>query len=57
MDGDHRGRDRGEKLLPFGERLTQVVAVALVALGLWITVAPESVPGLTDPSSGMMSPM
>jgi hypothetical protein len=34
-----------------------VVAVALVALGLWITVAPESVPGLTDPSSGMMSPM
>ncbi len=46
-----------EKLLPFGERLTQVVAVALVALGLWITVAPESVPGLTDPSSGMMSPM
>jgi predicted metal-binding membrane protein len=46
-----------EKLLPFGDRLTRVVAVALVALGLWIAVAPDSVPWLTDPSPGMMTPM
>jgi predicted metal-binding membrane protein len=36
-----------EKVLPQGARLAPVVAVALVALGLW--VSPGTVPGLTDP--------
>lgn len=40
-----------EKLLPGGERLSRVLAVAFLALGLWIAVAPESVPWLTDPGS------
>ena len=38
-----------EKMLPRGERLTRLIAVAFVALGLWIAVSPGSVPGLTDP--------
>jgi predicted metal-binding membrane protein len=44
-----------EKVLPSGERLTRVIAVAFVALGLWIAMSPASVPGLTDPG-GDMSP-
>jgi predicted metal-binding membrane protein len=43
-----------EKVLPGGERTARVLAVALVALGLWIAVAPSSVPGLTQPSSMSM---
>jgi predicted metal-binding membrane protein len=42
-----------EKVLRFGMRLTRVLAVAFVALGLWIAVSPGSVPGLTDPSEDM----
>ena len=41
-----------EKVLPYGEWFARVVSVALVALGIWIAVAPSSVPGLTQPSSG-----
>ena len=41
-----------EKVLPHGERLTRVIGVAFVALGLWIAVSPGSVPGLTDPERG-----
>ena len=40
-----------EKLLPGGERLSRVVAVALVGLGIWVAAAPASVPGLVQPSS------
>ena len=40
-----------EKVLPWGERLTRVIGVAFVVLGIWIAVAPGSVPGLTDPGS------
>jgi len=40
-----------EKVLPTGERVAQGVAVGLVALGLWIAVAPGSVPHLTDPAA------
>ena len=40
-----------EKVFPYGERLTRVLAVAFVALGLWISISPGSVPGLTDPSN------
>jgi predicted metal-binding membrane protein len=40
-----------EKVLPFGLRLSRVFALALVALGIWIAMAPGSVPGLTDPDA------
>ena len=38
-----------EKLVPTGERLSHVVGLAFVALGMWIAVSPGSVPWLTDP--------
>jgi predicted metal-binding membrane protein len=38
-----------EKILPQGPRLSRVVAVALVVLGIWVALAPGSVPGLTEP--------
>jgi predicted metal-binding membrane protein len=38
-----------EKVLPQGQRLSRAVAVALVVLGIWVAMAPGSVPGLTDP--------
>ena len=38
-----------EKVLPCGLRLTRAVAPALVALGIWVAVAPSSVPGLILP--------
>jgi predicted metal-binding membrane protein len=38
-----------EKVLPFGEGLSRVFAVAFVAAGIWIAAAPSSVPGLTQP--------
>jgi len=38
-----------EKVLPRGPRLAPVFAVAVVALGTWVTVSPASVPGLTEP--------
>src|SRR5207249_7228077 len=40
-----------EKVLPFGHRLTRAIALALVAVGIWVAVAPGSVPGLTQPGS------
>ena len=47
-----------EKLVPAGERLSHVLGVAFVVLGIWIAVAPESVPWLTDPgSAGSMTPL
>jgi len=42
-----------EKLLPWGLRLSRVLGVAFVVLGLWIAFAPGSVPGLHDPGEGM----
>ena len=41
-----------EKVLPFGHRLTPLLAVAFVALGIWVAVAPGSLPGLKQPGSG-----
>jgi predicted metal-binding membrane protein len=38
-----------EKVLPVGERLATLFALALVGLGVWIAVAPGSVPFLTQP--------
>ena len=40
-----------EKVLPQGVRLAPAVAVALVALGIWVAVSPGTVPGLTDPAN------
>ena len=42
-----------EKVLPVGERVAQAVAVVLVAAGIWVAVAPASVPGLTTAPGGM----
>jgi predicted metal-binding membrane protein len=42
-----------EKVLPVGERLSAAFAVALVVLGIWVAVAPASVPFLTRPGMGM----
>ena len=38
-----------EKILPLGERVAQVIAVVLIGCGVWVAVAPDSVPGLTQP--------
>jgi predicted metal-binding membrane protein len=38
-----------EKILPHGIRLSRVFAVAFVAFGVWVALAPPSVPGLGDP--------
>jgi predicted metal-binding membrane protein len=40
-----------QKVLPRGELLTRVFAVAFVAAGIWVASAPGSVPGLTEPNS------
>ena len=42
-----------EKVLPWGLRLSHVLAIAFVVLGLWIAFAAGSVPGLTDPNQDM----
>lgn len=38
-----------EKVLPQGLRLTRSVAIALLALGIWVAFSPSAVPGLTEP--------
>jgi predicted metal-binding membrane protein len=43
-----------EKVLASGSRLTRPVAVALVALGIWVAVAPASVPALVQPGRAPM---
>ena len=41
-----------EKLAPRGQQLAgRLVAVSLLALGVWVTAAPASVPGLVQPNS------
>jgi len=35
-----------QKVLPFGDRLGRMLALAFVASGIWIAAAPSSVPGL-----------
>lgn len=41
-----------EKVTPVGARLSRPIAIALVALGIWVAAAPSSVPGLTEPETG-----
>jgi predicted metal-binding membrane protein len=43
-----------EKVLRRGPRLAPAFAVALVALGIWVSVSPASVPGLTEPAGPTM---
>jgi predicted metal-binding membrane protein len=40
-----------EKVSPWGERLAKPLAAALLVLGLWVAGSPETVPGLTQPTS------
>jgi predicted metal-binding membrane protein len=42
-----------EKVFRFGPRLAPVFGIILIALGLWIAIAPASVPGLHSPSEKM----
>jgi predicted metal-binding membrane protein len=44
-----------EKVLPAGEWFARVVAVVLVAAGIWIAVSPATFPGLHLPSGGQPS--
>jgi predicted metal-binding membrane protein len=39
-----------QKVLPYGDKLSRVFAVAFVAFGIWIAASPGSVPGLTEPN-------
>jgi predicted metal-binding membrane protein len=43
-----------EKALPGGETFARLLAVVLVALGIWVAASPGSVPGLTQPSDTPM---
>jgi len=43
-----------EKVLPGGERFARVLAVSLIALGVWVAVDAGSVPGLTQPNGMQM---
>jgi predicted metal-binding membrane protein len=40
-----------EKVLPVGERLSRLLAVAFIAFGIVVATAPGSIPGLTEPDS------
>jgi predicted metal-binding membrane protein len=42
-----------QRTLPGGDRITPFLGAILVAFGIWIAVSPASVPGLTQPGSGM----
>jgi predicted metal-binding membrane protein len=44
-----------EKVMTRGTRLVTPLAVALVALGVWVGVSPASVPGLTQPGGASPS--
>lgn len=45
-----------ERVLPRGDLVGRLLAVALVALGIWLAAAPGNVPGITDPgSAGQMN--
>jgi predicted metal-binding membrane protein len=43
-----------EKTVPLNRTVTYVTAAILVALGVWLLAAPDSVPGLTIPGDGGM---
>jgi predicted metal-binding membrane protein len=41
-----------EKVAPAGWWLTRPLAIAFVALGIWVAAAPSTVPGLIEPGGG-----
>jgi predicted metal-binding membrane protein len=43
-----------EKVLPRGPQLAVALAIALVALGIWVAASPATVPGLTEPAGPTM---
>ena len=43
-----------EKVLPGGPAFARLLALALVALGIWMALSPGSVPGLTQPGAAHM---
>ena len=43
-----------EKVLPGGEAFARVLAVVLIACGIWVATAPRSVPGLVQPDAPQM---
>jgi predicted metal-binding membrane protein len=43
-----------EKTLPGGEAVARLLAVVLVALGIWVAASPASVPGLRQPTQMLM---
>jgi predicted metal-binding membrane protein len=45
-----------EKLLPWGRIVTWGTAAILLVLGILLVAAPDAIPGLTIPGSGMMDP-
>jgi predicted metal-binding membrane protein len=46
-----------EKVLPHGVRLARVVALVLIALGVWVASSPTSVPLLTEPDGAPSMPI
>jgi predicted metal-binding membrane protein len=46
-----------EKAFPRGETFARLLAVVLVALGIWVAASPGSVPGLTQPGDAPMETM
>ena len=45
-----------EKALPRGETFARLLAVVLIAVGVWVAASPASVPGLTEPTELEMQP-
>jgi predicted metal-binding membrane protein len=43
-----------ERALPRGEVFARLLAVAFIALGIWVAASPSNVPGLTEPSQTPM---
>ena len=39
-----------EKVSPGGQALARVLAIVLVAVGIWVATSPAGVPGLKEPS-------
>jgi predicted metal-binding membrane protein len=46
-----------QKVLPFGERLRYVFAAIFIGLGVWVALAPATVPELTEPTQPMTEMM
>ncbi|HET8893659.1 MAG TPA: DUF2182 domain-containing protein [Gaiellaceae bacterium] len=45
-----------QKALPFGPHMTRIFAIAFLTLGLWVALAPATVPQLTQPARPASAP-